>query len=196
MSSEPRSPEPTEETLMSAYVKGDRQAFMQLFSSLAPRIHRFFLASFRSAAIADDLLQTTFLLVHRGRQSYRAGEALRPWIFRIAANVRTDEFRRRARTQQPLQPLHETSDEKLAAPVDTQHVAAADEEAQHIRTALDALPEKPRAILHLYHYEGFNFREIGEMLGIPEGTARVTAFRAHQQLREKLSGVIESSHER
>ena len=57
-----------DETLMDAYVDGDAQAFEQLFARLAPRVHRFFMSSFRDRAVADDLLQTTLTTNAQGQQ--------------------------------------------------------------------------------------------------------------------------------
>ena len=58
---------------MAAYVAGDARAFEQLFARLAPRLHGFFRRSFGEAA--DDLLQVTFMKVHRARQQYRQGHS-------------------------------------------------------------------------------------------------------------------------
>src|SRR3989442_3254110 len=104
---------PTDEELMSAYVAGNARAFEGLFARLAPRVHAFFLRSFRNEAVADDLLQVTFMKVHRARAQYRPELKLMPWLFAVAARVRLDELRRRlprpvdsdqearARTDQP-----------------------------------------------------------------------------------------------
>ena len=62
---------PTDEELMSAYVAGSARAFEGLFARLAPRVHSFFLRSFRNEAVADDLLQVTFMKLHRARAQYR-----------------------------------------------------------------------------------------------------------------------------
>src|SRR5207248_1662344 len=87
----------TDEELMSAYVAGDALAFEKLFARLAPRVHGFFLRSFRDEGVADDLLQVTFMKIHRARQQYRPGHRLAPWLFAVAARVRLDELRRRPR---------------------------------------------------------------------------------------------------
>src|SRR5262245_25793154 len=87
----------TDEALMAAYQQGDRRAFERLFDRLAPRVHAFFMRSFSNPATADDLLQVTWLKVHRGRGQYRTGAPVRPWLFAIAARVRLDELRRHYR---------------------------------------------------------------------------------------------------
>jgi len=88
---------PADEDLMSAWVAGDARAFEKLFARFAPRVHGFFLRSFRDPGVADDLLQVTFMKVHRGRSQYRKELKLAPWLFAIAARVRLDELRRRLR---------------------------------------------------------------------------------------------------
>src|SRR5262245_38577453 len=52
-------PKTTDEALMAAYAAGDAEAFRQLFSRIAPVLHRFFVHSFADTSVADDLLQTT-----------------------------------------------------------------------------------------------------------------------------------------
>src|SRR5258706_15764160 len=88
---------PTDEELMSAYVAGDARAFEKLFARLAPRVHGFFLRSFRDGSAADDLMQVTFMKVHRARETYRKDLRGAPWLFAVAARVRRGGLRRRLR---------------------------------------------------------------------------------------------------
>src|ERR1700749_4423475 len=108
---EPSKPEPSDETLMNAYVAGDRRAFEQLFGRLAPRLHRFFRRSFGVEWTGADLLQQTFLKLHKARATYKPDMRVAPWAFAIAARVRLDEFRRRQR-------LAEDGDEETLARAD------------------------------------------------------------------------------
>src|SRR5438552_17726692 len=104
---------PTDEELMSAYVAGDARAFEKLFARLAPRVHAFFRRSFRDEGVADDLLQVTFMKVHRARAQYRADLKVGPRLFAVAARVRVDALRRRVR-------LPEAADEAAIARADAQ----------------------------------------------------------------------------
>src|SRR6516162_2593042 len=112
---------PTDEKLMAAYVAGDGRAFEQLFARLAPRLHRFFRRSFRAQATADDLLQITFLKLHKARDTYKPDMRVAPWAFAIAARVRLDEFRKRKR-------LAEDGDEEALARADEARAAEARDE--------------------------------------------------------------------
>src|SRR5258708_40365061 len=118
---------------MAAYVSGDARAFEQLFARLAPRVHGFFLRSFREAAMADDLLQVTFMKIHRARETYRPDLRVAPWIFAVAARVRLDELRRRRR-------LPQDADEEALPRADGAAAAQAGDPPGHSR-----LPESDRA---------------------------------------------------
>jgi RNA polymerase sigma factor (sigma-70 family) len=176
----------TDEELMSAWVAGDAAAFEQLFARLAPRVHGFFLRSFRDESVADDLLQVTFMKVHRAKAQFRPGLKLAPWLFAVAARVRLDELRRRLR-------LPEDADEDAIARADEQ--APRDEPfgtdvRDAVRAALDALPESQRTVIHLHRYEGMTFSEIGALLGTSAGAVKLRAFRGYETLRQRLKGLL------
>ncbi|BDG10787.1 RNA polymerase sigma factor [Anaeromyxobacter paludicola] len=173
---------------MEAYVEGDVEAFERLFRSLGPSIHAFFVRSMGRGTVAEDLLQTTFLKIHAARGRWRRGEAVRPWAFTIAARVRVDWLRRHGRAEAEL-------DEEVASARDPREdpadAAATQERSARVREALDALPEPQRVLVHLHRFEGMSFAQIGGVLGISEGAARVRAFRAYAALRKLLAYLVE-----
>jgi RNA polymerase sigma factor (sigma-70 family) len=181
----------TDDELMKAYRAGDVAAFRQLFAVYAPRLHGFFLRAFRSGVIADDLLQTTFMKLHRARKDYRIGAAVRPWLFSIAARVRLDELRRMRR-------LPEDCDEEAVAraeePVGAWSPARGpgheDDRAVAVQAALNALPESQRTVIHLHRFEGLTFPEIAAALGTTEGAVKLRAFRGYERLRKDLAPLV------
>lgn len=171
---------------MSAYVAGDARAFEQLFARLAPRVHAFFLRSFRDSAVADDLLQETFMKVHRARERYDQALRVAPWVFTVAARVRLDELRKRLR-------LPEDADEEALARADEQapREPPPDTDLQDaVRAALEKLPESQRTVIHLHRYEGMTFPEIARVLGTTSGAVKLRAFRGYETLRKELQGVL------
>ena len=182
-----------EEALMAAYARGDQQAFERLFSLLAPRVHGFFLRKFGNPAVADDMLQITFMKVHRARKDYRIGAPVRPWLFTIAARVRLDELRRRGRRPEDADP--DTLD-RAAASADVRRAAVEDDLVERkdiaakVREALDALPESQRVVVQLHRYEEFTFDEIAQILGSTEGAVKLRAFRAYEKLRAHLAPLL------
>jgi RNA polymerase sigma-70 factor (ECF subfamily) len=176
-----------EEALMEAYVTGDADAFERLFRSLAPSIHAFFVRSVGRGAVAEDLLQTTFLKLHGARARWRTGERLRPWVFTIAARVRLDWLRTQGRSEEAI------DDDLLAGPEhrdDPTDASMLHERAERVQSALDRLAEPQRVVVHLHRFEDLSFAEIGRVLGISEGAARVRAFRAYARLRTLLADLV------
>jgi RNA polymerase sigma factor (sigma-70 family) len=182
----------TEEALMAAYRAGDRQAFEQLYQQLGPRLHGFFMRSFNNAAVADDLLQTTLLKVHRARADFRGDLKLRPWVFAIAARVRLDEYRRRKHVTEELDEERLASSEEDGPAPDDAVAARVDEgdRAAQVRAALAALPESQRVIIHLHRFEGMSFAEIATSLGTTEGAVKLRAFRGYERLRKALRPLL------
>jgi RNA polymerase sigma factor (sigma-70 family) len=183
----------TEEALMAAYRGGDAHAFEELYALLGPRLHGFFMRSFGERAVADDLLQTTMLKLHRARADFRDGSRVRPWAFSIAARVRLDEYRRRRRSTEELDEerlaLAEEAGGRTADEGATGKVDAGDR-AGHVRAALAALPESQRVVIHLHRFEGMTFPEIAASLGTTEGAVKLRAFRAYEQLRKRLRPLL------
>src|SRR6476619_2673215 len=82
---------------MQRYCDGDASAFRELYALVAPRLLGYLLKMARSRAVADDLLQQTFLKVHRSRAAYVRGADPLPWIYSIAHRTFIDETRRKKR---------------------------------------------------------------------------------------------------
>jgi RNA polymerase sigma-70 factor (ECF subfamily) len=171
---------------MARYAQGDDSAFSQLFARLAPRVRGFFFRSFSDTSVADDLTQTTFLKLHAARASYRPGLPLRPWLFKMAADVRSDELRRRYRL--PAQADEEEIERSMATSGEPEEVTALDHasEVDAVRAAVGRLPESLRLVVHLHRYENLTFEQIAAVLGTTPGAVRVRASRAYERLRRDL----------
>jgi RNA polymerase sigma-70 factor (ECF subfamily) len=172
-----------EERLMARYARGEQAAFRQLFALLAPRVLAFFRRSFPGeSGTIDDLLQQTFLRLHRTRSSYRQELPLRPWLFTIAARVRRDELRRRHR--HPTEPA-DGELEDGAAVVDAGETTG-QQDLTDVRDAIERLPESLRVVIHLHGYERLTFEEIARVLETTPGAVRTRASRAYERLRATL----------
>src|ERR1035441_10154112 len=98
------------DALLARYQAGDFAAVTALVECVGPQLHRFFMAQFASRSDADDLLQETWLRIHRVRHTYRSGEPVLPWLYAIARRVRIDHYRRTSRTTGRERRLEEVSD--------------------------------------------------------------------------------------
>jgi RNA polymerase sigma-70 factor (ECF subfamily) len=166
---------------MAAYQAGEARGFEQLFAALAGPLLGFLRATLRDAARAEDLLQETFLQLHRARHTYLPGRPVEPWVYAIARNVVA-----MSRRAERARPQNETAGdpaelEELAAALETDPVPPLD-----LRRALAGLPAGPRDALLLHHVAGLGFREVAAVLGISETAAKVRAHRALERLRAEL----------
>lgn len=168
--------------LMEAYQGGDVAAFEALYGALAPRFKGYLRALTRDATTADDVLQETFLQMHRARHTFRPGYPVRPWAYAIARNVFLMHRRATGRRERR---------EVLAdGPLPEPPVRPAAEEILDRDTLLHGVAAVGRERceeLLLHHVAGLSFREIAGVLGISEGAAKVRAHRAMGELKRLLT---------
>src|SRR3982750_2320538 len=89
---------------MAAYVAGDSAAFRVIFERYGPLLLRAMLRELYVREEANDLVQQTFLQLHRARADFDHGQKLKPWVFTIALNLKREYFRRKkARPERSLE---------------------------------------------------------------------------------------------
>lgn len=175
--------DPELRALMIRYQGGSLDAFQELYAQFAPELRRYLLHLANGSDIADDLLQETFLQMHRSRAAYNPAYAVRPWAFGLARNVFLMN-RRAARRFAKVHQLREDLPEFSVLP-EADKLGAQDE----IRQCIAHLaPDRVETLL-LHHQWGFSFEEIAGMLGITSAAARARASRAMADLRVALNGL-------
>jgi RNA polymerase sigma-70 factor, ECF subfamily len=167
-------------------------AFDEAVLAALPHVVRFARSMARDEALADDIVQETYLRAYRAWETFRPGADARRWLFTIARNVFLRGREREARAvdtsgdDAELESLAATSGiadaqrDGIDALLDRIDVAPA------IRRALEALPEVYRSTAVLVDVEGASYDEAAEILGIPVGTVRSRLFRARRLLQESL----------
>ena len=172
----------SDEQLMSAYAAGDQGAFRELFARYASVLARVVRAQGASDDESRDLVQQTFLQLHRARRDYRAGEPLRPWLFTIAYNLCRDRWRILGRRREvPMEQAPPPIDS--ATPVD--HLQER-RRAELLRAALATLSEDQRRVVEMHWFAGVSLPEVATALGISLSAAKVRAHRAYERLRQNL----------
>src|ERR1700674_3215553 len=124
---------------MARYQAGDFAAATALVERIGPQLHRFFMAQSASRSDADDLLQETWLRIHRVRHTYRPDEPVLPWFYAIARRVRIDHYRRASRTTARERRLEEVSEVAAMIPRD-------EAQAEDLETLLAPLSESQREV--------------------------------------------------
>ena len=170
---------------MTAYAAGDREAFREIVARYGPPLLRAMLRHLPAQHEAHDLVQQTFLQLHRSRNDFDGGQRLRPWVYTIALNLKREYFRTRKR--RPTTSLEEAS---LPEPSAGAPEAERRDTARHVRAAVGALPPDQREVIELHWFDGLSFPEIGSVLGITTNAAKVRAHRGYCRLREALLGEL------
>jgi RNA polymerase sigma-70 factor (ECF subfamily) len=87
------------DNLITLYQQADAVATTTLIAAVSPPLYRYFIHHCRDREEAADLLQETWLRLHRVRHTYRTGEPVLPWLYAIARHVRADGYRRKRRLE-------------------------------------------------------------------------------------------------
>ena len=178
--------------LMARYCDGDASAFRELYALIAPRLLGYLMKMARQRALAEDLLQHTFLKVHRARSAYVRGADPVPWIYAIAHRTFLDEARKQKRAVVRVgegDQLPEQQADLRGDADDRRDEPRADPEL--LTAALDALAELPaqqREAVVLTKLDGKSVAEAAEIAGTTVGAMKVRAHRGYEALRKLLSG--------
>lgn len=163
------------------WLGGDEAAFRGFYEAAAPLV----LAIARRHGLGDaearDVVQQTFLGVHRARADFRPGAPVRPWLVTIARNVVRDHLRRRYVRREDALELDGPIEPRIEAP--EYGVPSTEALIEWSRKAIARLPESQRRTLELHFFEGRSFAEVARALGTTEGAARVRAHRGYETIR-------------
>lgn len=173
-------PDSNLEMLMARYQQGDFAAATALIECIGPRLHRFLVAQSGSRADADDLLQETWLRIHKVRHTYRPGEPALPWFYAIARHVRVDHYRKSVRTSVGERKLEAISKEGTSVPEES-------DDADSLKTLLAPLPESQREVIEMLKVEGMSLEEVARATSSSVGSVKQKAHRAYKKLRETIS---------
>lgn len=173
-------PDSNLERLMARYQEGDFAAATALIDRISPQLHRFFVAQFATAADADDLLQDTWLRIHKVRHTYRSGEPVLPWFYGIARHVRVDHYRKAIRTAARERGLEEISNVAAVVPESAR-------DANELEALLAPLPESQREVIEMLKVAGMSLEEVARATSSTVGSVKQKVHRAYKKLRKQMS---------
>jgi len=169
------------ELLMARYQQGDFAAATSLIEGISPQLHRFFTVQQASRAHADDLLQETWLRIHKVRHTYRPGEPAMPWFYAIARHVRVDHYRKAVRItegERELEAMSRTSDPGASG------VGHGDD----LDALLAPLSTSEREVIEMLKVMGMSLEEVARATSSTVGAVKQKVHRAYKKLRIKLGG--------
>jgi RNA polymerase sigma-70 factor, ECF subfamily len=175
---------------MNRYAQGEQPAFAILYQGLEQKLRAFLTRLTGAPAVADDLLQETFMRIHRARGSFDAGAAVVPWAYAIARNAWLDHVRAakvRGETSRAKGNDDPISAEAPTGPdADSEQLAIARETAALVESVLSRLAPAQREAFVLLRYEGMSVDDAAAVLGSTPTAVKLRAFRAYEALRAAL----------
>jgi RNA polymerase sigma-70 factor, ECF subfamily len=194
--------------LIDALRHGDEAAFCSLVDAHSPALLRVAMSYVPSRAVAEELVQETWIAVMRGIDRFEGRSSLKTWIFTIMTNIASRGGGRERRSA----PFSALAREEQGAPsVDADRFLPADhdrypnhwalgptrwptpeegllsgETRRVILSAVEALPPAQRAVIALRDIEGWDSEDVSEALAISQGNQRVLLHRARAKVRAEL----------
>lgn len=202
--------------LLAALRRGDETAFASLLETYQSSLVRVAMIHVRNRAVAEEVVQETWLGVIRGLERFEGRSSLRTWIFRILANIAKTRAVREGRSV-PFSALAREAagrDEPSVAPErfldegrerwaghwaspptpwDTipEERLHAKETLAVVQAAIETLPPGQRAVITLRDIEGWSSEDVCELLDLSEGNQRVLLHRARSKVRAALESHVE-----
>jgi RNA polymerase sigma-70 factor, ECF subfamily len=183
---------------MARLAGGHDAALNDLMERHAERLFHYLVRSLQDEADAADAAQETFVKVYQNRVKFDPQQKFSTWLYAIASNLVRDRYRWRSRHQQvSLDADNEQTESSLkdtlqaSGPLPNQTVQA-EERADEVRNAVAALPEELKQPLILALYQDLPQAEIATILKCSVKAVETRIYRARQQLRTALAGLMSS----
>jgi RNA polymerase sigma-70 factor (ECF subfamily) len=172
----------TDEALFLRYRDGDSRAFDVLFGRYAPLLTRVVARALDRRAEVADVVQQTFLQIHRARFDFDGTRPLKPWVMTIALNLRRQRQRTWGRSKEVY-----TDVEALDVPAEPPPDLDRPKDIERLRAALAALPQGQREVIELHWLEEMPFAEVATVGGAGRSAVKGRAHRGFGKRRMILS---------
>ena len=181
-----------EAVMLAAVKNGDPTAYQGLVEKYQNRVYHLVYGMVRNREDAADITQDAFVKAYQKIDSFRLESSFYTWLYRIAMNLAIDFLRKRKRRG--------TSefDESVAArdgdgSIAESHNRSSPRKAlerkqlyKQIMDALETLPADQKQVILLREVEGLSYKEISDIMGIPEGTVMSRLFYARKKMQKLL----------
>ena len=167
------------ESLMARYQQADEDAATALVRRLTPLLRRYFLCQASNRRYADDLLQETWMRIHKARRVYRPQEPALPWILAVARHVNLDYYRKASRV--------DTRERQVDLLPEPAAPAEGGDPGPDMESMLAALPEPQREVIVMLKVTGMSIDEVARATSSSPGSVKQKAHRAYEKLRTALA---------
>ena len=172
-----------------------REKFTNDAMQYAPQLFSTALRMTRNRADAEDLVQETFIKAWRSYATFQEGTNLRAWLFRIMTNTFINKYNAQQRRPQETE-MDEVEElflfRRLGAFDQSKMTQSAEDQLlelftdDEVKNALEELPDMFRLPVLLSDVDGFSYKEIAEMLDVPNGTVMSRLHRGRKMMQKLL----------
>ncbi len=171
----------SESDLIKGSIAGDRRMQEELYRRFAPKMYAVCLRYANNTDDAQDLLQEGFIKVYKNLHRFRAEGSFEGWVRRVFVNTSIEHYRKKTAQLSSVSEKEENT-------IEDADISALDSLAEKdIINIVQELSPGYRTVFNLYVVEGYSHKEIGEMLGISEGTSKSQLARAKSILQKKIT---------
>lgn len=170
----------SENELIDGCLNNDRKAQKLLYEKYSSKMFGVCMRYAKSKEEAEDILSDSFVQVFVKLSSFKREGSFEGWIRRIVVNTSITAYRNNLKfnLNDEISEVHQLSDDNETA-IDLLNV-------QQIKSIIQQMPDGYRMIFNLYVIEGYNHREIAELIGINEGTSKSQFSKAKKWLQNRL----------
>ena len=168
-----------DEMIVEACLAGDRKVFELLVDRYEKKLFNAAYQILGDVEDAMDATQSAFVKAYERLDTFNTSYRFFPWMYRILINESLNIVNRRKR-------FEELDSNVPVSGKNPEEKYGDRETARMLQGAVRALKPDYRVVVALRHYQGFSYREIGEILGVPEKTVKSRLFTARRQLKEIL----------
>jgi RNA polymerase sigma-70 factor (ECF subfamily) len=184
-----------DEELIAAFLEGDHTAFEELVRRYETQVFNLAYRILGDRTDALDVSQEVFILLFRKLGTFRSESRFSTWLYRVATNACRDYTRKKryhlslsSRADEDMPEWEEMIPGDEESPDD---LLISAELQDRVRKAIRKLPIKFREVVYLHDIEGYNYKEISEILDISLGTVKSRLNRARHRLAQELRGLAE-----
>ena len=182
---------PEDRALIARLQRRDPQALAELYDRYGRAAYSLVLRIVRDKAIAEDLVQETFLRVWNRVHSMDTDRgAIGPWLLAIARNRAIDYLRSSAGRERNAVELDESDHAPLYREMEAEILIS--DQARRVKAAMDKLAPNYRTVMELAYFEGLSQSEMSVKMGQPLGTIKTWVRTALQSLRDELGAAVSS----
>ena len=187
---------PSDEELVKGFLDGDSAAFEELVSRYESTVMNMACRLLGNRSDAADVSQEVFVLLLRKLGSFRGEAKFSTWLYRVSLNACHDYARRSRRhvsiSESPGDDLPDIEQRLADDGIDGPEISMERAEVQKtVREAIARLPYKFKEVIYLHDLNGYNYKEVAEILDISLGTVKSRLNRARTRLASELAAYRE-----